>query len=118
MTGTFIARSRPVVMPRWAVAVVVALAALLPFTGQPYLLQIGANSLMYAMLALSLTLVAGTVGQVSLGHAALLAIGGYASGLLALDAGWPVALSIPAAGLVTALLGVPFFVSLLRRKGF
>jgi branched-chain amino acid transport system permease protein len=105
MTGTFIARSRPVVVPRWAVVAVIALAALLPLAGQPYVLQIGANSLMYAMLALSLTLVAGTVGQVSLGHAALLAIGGYASGLLAMDAGWPVALSIPMAGLVTAALG-------------
>ena len=39
------------------------------------------------MLALSLTLVAGTVGQISLGHAGLLAIGAYASALLALDCG-------------------------------
>ncbi len=105
MVGTFIARSLPVKLPRWVVPVVLLAAALLPLLNQPYLLQIGANSLMYAMLALSLTLVAGTVGQVSLGHAALLAIGGYASGLLALDAGWPVALAIPAAGLITAGLG-------------
>ena len=105
LTGTFITRSRPVRVPRWAVAAIVVAAALLPLLNNPYILQIGANAVLYAMLALSLTLVAGTVGQVSLGHAALLAIGGYASGLLALDAGWPVALAIPAAGLVTATLG-------------
>jgi branched-chain amino acid transport system permease protein len=117
LTGTFITRSRPLNVPRWAVALVVLAAALLPLTGNPYLLQVGANSLLYAMLALSLTLVAGTVGQVSLGHAALLAIGGYASGLLALDAGWPVALSIPAAGLITAALGTALVFPAFRLTG-
>src|SRR5207247_358521 len=60
---------------------------------------------LFAMLALSLTLIAGSIGQVSLGHAALLAIGGYTSALLALTWGVPVVLTIPAAGLVTAALG-------------
>jgi len=117
MTGTFITRSRPLKVPQWAVAAIIVAAALLPLTGHPYLLQIGANSLLYAMLALSLTLVAGTVGQISLGHAALLAIGGYASGLLALDGGWPVALAIPAAGLITAALGTALVFPAFRLTG-
>jgi branched-chain amino acid transport system permease protein len=117
LTGTFIAPSRPLKIPRWAVAAIVALAALLPLLGHPYLTQVGANAFLYGMLALSLTLVAGTVGQISLGHAALLAIGGYASGLLALDAGWPVALSIPAAGLITALLGTALVFPSFRLTG-
>lgn len=117
MTGTFITRSRPLKVPQWAVAAIIIAAALLPLTGHPYLLQIGANSLLYAMLALSLTLVAGTVGQISLGHAALLAIGGYASGLLALDGGWPVALAIPAAGLITAALGTALVFPAFRLTG-
>src|SRR5262249_55413016 len=54
---------------------------------------------------LSLTLIAGTIGQVSLGHAALLAIGGYTSALLALDLGVPVGLSILCAGLLTSAIG-------------
>ena len=45
-----------------------------------YVLQTLINAWLLAMLALSLTLVAGTVGQVSLGQAALLAIGAYTSG--------------------------------------
>ncbi len=56
------------------------------------------NAWLYAMLGLSLTLIAGTVGMIALGHAALLAIGGYASALLSLDLGVPVGLAIFAAG--------------------
>ena len=52
---------------------------------QSYVLQTLINAWLFAMLALSLTLVAGTIGQVSLGHAALLAIGAYTSALLSLD---------------------------------
>ena len=50
-----------------------------------YLLQTLANRLALRHSALSLTLVAGTAGQISLGHAGLLAIGAYASALLAID---------------------------------
>ena len=117
LTGTFIARARPLHVPRWVMAAVIVFAALLPLTGNSYLLQVGANSALYAMLALSLTLVAGTVGQISLGHAALLAIGGYASGLLALDGGWPVAVAIPAAGLITAALGTALVFPAFRLTG-
>ena len=86
MTGTFIAPSRPVHMPRWALLVAFAAFALLPLLPvSSYVLQTLINAWLFAMLALSLTLVAGTIGQVSLGHAALLAIGAYTSALLSLD---------------------------------
>jgi branched-chain amino acid transport system permease protein len=106
LTGTFIAPSRPVLLPAWLGPVLIAAGALLPFAvSSPYVIQTLSNAWLYGMLALSLTLVAGTAGQISLGHAALLAIGGYASALLALDLGVPVLLSIPAAGVVTAVIG-------------
>ncbi len=110
LTGTFIAPSRPVTLPRWLWPAAVLLLAALPLLLKPlgqasYVLQTLSLSWLYALLALSLTLVAGTVGQVSLGHAGLLAIGAYASALLALDAGLPVAVTVPLAGLVTALVG-------------
>ena len=50
-----------------------------------YVLQTLGIGWLYAILAISLTLVAGTAGQISLGHAGLLAIGAYASALLAID---------------------------------
>lgn len=106
MTGTFIAPSRAVRVPPWAVAVAIAAAAVLPLWPDiPYVLQVLTNAWLAAMLAISLTLVAGTLGQVSLGHAALLLIGAYASALLTLDLGWPIWASVPAAGILTALIG-------------
>jgi branched-chain amino acid transport system permease protein len=106
MTGTFIAPSRPLRLPRWAVVTaIVAFAALPLVVRQFYILQTLTNAWLFGMLALSLTLIAGTIGQVSLGHAALLAIGGYTSALLALDLGVPVGLAILAAGIVTSAFG-------------
>ncbi len=71
----------------------------------------------YAILALSLTLVAGTVGQISLGHAGFLAIGAYASALLALDLNVPVAVAIPVAGVITAILGTALIFPAFRLRG-
>ena len=106
LTGTFIAPSRPWAAPRPMLLVALVAAALLPLVpGVAYALQVLTNAWLYALLAISLTLVAGTLGQVSLGHAGFLLIGAYASSLLALDSGLPIWLSIPAAGLVTAALG-------------
>ena len=117
MTGTFVARSLPVRLPRALIAAIVLAAVLLPLLPAPYLLQTLTNGLLSSLLALSLTLVAGTVGQISLGQAALLAIGGYASGLLALDLGWPVDVTIPLAGLITAGLGTLLVYPALRMRG-
>jgi branched-chain amino acid transport system permease protein len=106
MTGTFIAPGGALRIPSWAVAAAIVAAAALPLVPSiAYMLQVLTNAWLFAILAVSLTLVAGTLGQVSLGHAALLLIGAYASALLALDSGWPVWASIPAAGVITALIG-------------
>ena len=118
LTGTFIAPSRPVRVPGWGLALA-ALAALgLPLVTQaPYLLQTLTNAWLAAMLALSLTLMAGTAGQISLGQAALLAIGAYASALLALDFGWSGAVTIPLAGLITGALGTLLVFPAFRLRG-
>ena len=86
MTGTFIAPSKPMNIPPKALAGARG-ARRAGATGVPASLRDADadNSWLYALLGLSLTLIAGTVGLVSLGHAALLAIGGYTSALLALN---------------------------------
>jgi branched-chain amino acid transport system permease protein len=118
MTGTFIAPSRPVRIPRALVTGVVVVALLLPFVPNiAYILQTLTSAWLYAMLALSLTLVAGTVGQVSLGHAGLLAIGAYASALLALNGGVPVPLAVLLAGVITAVLGTLVLMPAFRLRG-
>jgi branched-chain amino acid transport system permease protein len=118
LTGTFIAPSRPFQMPRVVIVGVTIVCLALPLLPNiAYLLQTMTNVWLYAILALSLTLVAGTVGQISLGHAGLLAIGAYASALLALDLGIPVGLAILAAGLITALLGTALILPAFRLRG-
>jgi branched-chain amino acid transport system permease protein len=118
LTGTFIAPSRPVRVPRWLLAALAAAGLALPLVWRdPYVLQTFTNAWLYGMLALSLTLVAGTTGQMSLGQAGLLAIGGYASALLALDLGLPVTAAIPLAGLITAVLATLLAFPAFRLRG-
>ncbi len=117
LTASFVARGGVVRLPRWLVGVALAAAVLLPLANAPYLTQVGTNALLYAMLALSLTLVAGTAGQISLGHAALLAIGAYVSALLALDLGWPVAATIPLGGIGASVIGTIMVYPAFRMQG-
>lgn len=106
LTGTFISRSRPVRVPGWVIAVLIAAAVALPlFVTDPYLLQVLTNAWLFAMLALSVTLVTGTAGQTSLGQAGFVAIGAYASALLTQRLNWPFELSLLAAAIVSAVLG-------------
>ncbi len=106
LTGTFIAPSRALRAPAPLIAAAAVAAIVLPFVApSPYLLQTLTNAWLAGLLALSLTLVAGTAGQMSFGHAGLLAIGGYASALLATDYGVSPLLSVPIAGFLTSLIG-------------
>jgi branched-chain amino acid transport system permease protein len=118
LTGTFIAPSRPVRVPVFAVWALAGAALALPFVyHNPYVLQTLSSAWLYALLAISLTLLAGTLGQISLGQAGFLAIGGYASALLALNLHMPVALAIPCAGVITAVLGTGLAAPAFRLRG-
>lgn len=116
MTGTFVTRAKPFPIPWWVTAGLVVLAALLPLVATPYITQVMTNAFIYALAGMSLTLVAGTVGMISIGHAALLAIGAYASALLTI-AGMPVVIGIVAAGLITAFLGTGLAYPAFRLRG-
>lgn len=66
--------------------------------------------------AVSLNLLTGCCGQISLGHGAFIGVGAYATGLCTL-AGWPFVPALLFGGLVTALVGMIFGVPSLRLKG-
>jgi branched-chain amino acid transport system permease protein len=118
LTGTFIAPSAPLRLPWPAIAALIALALALPLVVRNgYVLQTLGIGWLYAILAISLTLVAGTAGQISLGHAGLLAIGAYASALLAINLKIPVAGAVVCAGLITALLGTLIVLPSFRLRG-
>ena len=87
----------------WAL---MALGALLPFVVQDqYVLHIAIMVLFYAILATSLNLVVGYVGEFSLGHTAFLGTGAYAAALLSTQYGWPLWATIPTAGVLAAVVG-------------
>jgi branched-chain amino acid transport system permease protein len=118
LTGTFLSNLKAVRLPPRVIGVLLVLAFALPFVEpSPYLLQTLTNGWIFGLLALSLTLVAGTVGQISLGHAALLLIGAYASALLSGGLGWSPGLTIPLAGLLTAALGTLVIYPSFRLRG-
>jgi branched-chain amino acid transport system permease protein len=118
LTGTFIAASKPVrLSPPVLLGLSLAVLALPLVFPNPYLLQTLTNAWLYGILALSLTLVSGTAGQTSLGHAGLLAIGGYASALLVIEAGLPFELAVLLAGALTAALGTLLIFPAFRLRG-
>ena len=118
LTGTFIAPSAPLHIPAWLVAALAIVALALPLVVRNgYVLQTLGIGWLYAILAISLTLVAGTAGMISLGQAGLLAIGAYASALLAVKLHLPVAATVAAAGVITAILGTLVIFPSFRLRG-
>jgi branched-chain amino acid transport system permease protein len=86
-----------------------ALAAVLltapAWVWSPYHLHILIMAGIFAVLALSLNLLLGYTGQLSLGHAAFFGIGAYASALLTLRLDWPVWPAFAAAVALAGLAG-------------
>lgn len=118
LTGTFFGHGRAKQMRPWHLAVLAILAiVVLPAFGSPYVLRVAAIVAIFATFALSMTLVAGTCGLISLGQGGLLAAGAYASALLTKDHGWPFWLALPVSGLIAAVLGALFVTPVLRLRG-
>ncbi len=70
----------------------------------------------YGIVGLGLMLLSGYTGQISLGHAAFLAVGAYAEALLA-ENGWPFPASLAVAALLGAATGVVVGLPALRVRG-
>ena len=77
--------------------IVVLLLICVPFTESRYLIDLSTEILVYALFALSLNVIIGFSGNVSFGHAAYFAIGGYANAILLTTYGWPLIFAFPAA---------------------
>ena len=78
----------------------------LPFWADPYIVYMVNISGIAIIAALGLNILTGLTGQISLGHAAFVALGAYTSAILATRLDMPFWLTIPAGGLVAALFGV------------
>lgn len=83
-----------------------------------YEISLATTMAISVLFALSLNLITGFCGQISLGHAAFLGVGAYTSGILA-KAGVPFLLTLPAAMLLASAVGVIVgFASLRVRADF
>ena len=71
----------------------------------------------YIILGLSLNLVTGFTGQLSLGHAAFYAIGAYTSAILSTRYGMGFGITAPLSGLVAALFGLLLGIPTLKLQG-
>lgn len=79
------------------------LFALIPLTDSRYLIDLFTEILIYMLFALSLNVLIGYSGNVSFGHAAYFAIGGYTSAILLTTYQWPLLASFGVAVLASAV---------------
>ena len=88
-----------------------ALIVGIPLGGSDYLIDLMTEIAIYALFALSLNVLVGYAGNVSFGHAAYFALGGYACAILLTTYEWPVYASLPVAALFSAVCaaGIGFF---------
>jgi branched-chain amino acid transport system permease protein len=100
-----VTRARPAGF-MWPIAAFVAAAAFpAVFGGNAATMSVGTECLIYAVAAASLALLMGYGGQVSLGHAAFVAVGAYTAAAVAIHLHLPLVLEIIASGLITAAVG-------------
>ena len=92
------------------------LFVVIPFITSPYNLYILNSIGIYAIAAIGLNLLIGYTGQISLGHGAFFGVGAYTAAILATKTGFPIWLSVPAAGIVTAAVGIVFGLPSARLK--
>ncbi len=105
--------------PQWIwFAALLATLLLLPLTGS--------GKIVGVLIVIGITLVAvvglqlnsGYAGQINMGQSAFMGVGAYTCGALAANAGMPIWVTVPAAGLCAAAFGAVFGLAALRIKGF
>ena len=94
----------------------VILAAFPVFVQDPFVLNILITTGIWATAVWGVRLIMST-GQLTLGHAAYMAVGAYASSILVMKAGLSFWLVLPMAGLVAALVALLIGIPTLRIKG-
>ena len=103
---------------RNAAAMLILLVLLvLPFGLGNYGNYILASVMIYAMIALSLNVLVGMGGQISIGHAGFWALGAYASALSMIKLGLPFLAGVAIGGTVAAMFGVLVALPALRVQG-
>ena len=88
-----------------------------PMVSGQFAMQLANIGGLMAIAAMALTVLTGTAGLLSLGHAAFLGIGAFSAGLLATLYDWPFLATLLAAGIIGLAIGALVSVATLRTSG-
>jgi len=104
-------------LQRASAAVFVVALLGFPLVASTFYLDLVTQVFLAAIGSLSLMLLTGYAGLISLGHAGLLCAGAFTAGILFKEFAAPIWLTVPAAAVVGALLGIIFGLPSLRLRG-
>jgi branched-chain amino acid transport system permease protein len=111
---TWLIRRQKILLP-----LVLVFALLFPLViKNDYIMRIAIIALMYSMLAVSLNLMIGILGQMSFGHAAFMGIGAYTTAILAKTFHLGSGLNLIASAVMAGLFGVILGLMVLKLKGY
>src|SRR6201982_3425030 len=107
----------PLPLARWTVAGLSFLFVFLPLSLSEYYLSILNLILIAVVCALGLNILVGYTGQISVGHGALMSVGAYTAANLVVHLHAPFWITVPAGGIMAALIGAVVGIPSLRIKG-
>ncbi len=102
---------------RWSAAIFAVVLLGFPLIASNFYLDLVSQVFLASIGSLSLMLLTGYAGLISLGHAGLLCAGAFTAGILFKEFNTPIWLTLPAAAVTGALLGVIFGLPSLRLRG-
>jgi len=97
--------------------VALLLALLLPFATSSFYVNLTTQALFFGLFALSINVISGYGGMITLGHAGLLGVAGYALGILTVDSGWSLGPAVVAALAATVVASAFFGLLAVRTRG-
>ncbi|AMS45467.1 branched-chain amino acid ABC transporter permease [Aminobacter aminovorans] len=104
---------------RLSIFALVSLLLAFPFlVGQSsYFMGLAVMTAIYATAAMSLNLLTGFGGQISVGHGGFLMLGSYTVAILSVKVGLPIWVNLPCAGLMTAFISLVIGLPAVRLRG-
>jgi branched-chain amino acid transport system permease protein len=102
---------------RISLALFLLVLAGFPFVASPFALDLACQVFLASVGSLSLMLLTGYAGQISLGHAGLIGAGAFTTGILAREIHAPFWVTLPASAVTGIVLGFVFGLPSLRLRG-
>ena len=100
-----------------SIALAIVVIAVLPALAPSFIVFDFIYVAAYAIAILGLIILTGMNGQISLGHGAFMALGGYVAAVLAHNAGWPYWVGVPLAAVASGVFGILIGLIALRLAG-